>query len=218
VRLSLSGMLRSLRGRREHRLLTQAMRETPPPRPPDGLRERLLEQALAASRTASPRRAYPRWIWAVPAAAMTAAMVWIAWTGMTPAPHVQGKPGTPIAQAHPVPHKDVRIAERKEDEHRTGMAPRASTRRTVRTRRTKPSPRYVASVPVARQPAVEQAPAMRVVVSNTREGDGYAEAAACSTDANGRRSGCNGRSLMIPIRRHQDRNCQSHTHQAAGSR
>lgn len=79
MRLSLSIMLRNSRAARERRLLESAMRTTSAPVPAAGLKERLIEQAITASRQsiAEPTRSY-RWIaWAAAGFAFVVLAIWL---------------------------------------------------------------------------------------------------------------------------------------------
>lgn len=190
-----SNMLRSYRLRREHRLLAKAMERSAPPVPPGGLRERLIEQAMAAGSEAAPRRGHSRtWLlWAVPSTALTAIVIWIAWSSTVPGAHTPVRPGVPMVRVPSTPHVAVRPEEHEapvaaQPVHRHEIAPAPTLTRHYRSPEPVRAVRTAAQVTVAvHDPEVtSDAPVMRVTVSHARDGHiGYAQAATWTTDDTG---------------------------------
>lgn len=208
----LSSVFRTFRVWRERRLLAGAMRKAPQPAPPEGLRERLLDQALAAGRAVSPRPRLSRaWVvWAVPAAVLVVTVIWIAWSSAPRRDRITGVsaarprgPSARVPRVLPGPregtllrdNKVTRIVKPVPPVHRPRMAKSVTAGQgsPIKLSRRRDS---LARVRVVEHwlwsgsgvSGMRAVPPMRVTVSRTRKGNiGYAQAAAWDTDTEGHR-------------------------------
>ncbi|MHB1463370.1 MAG: hypothetical protein ACYC1M_18940 [Armatimonadota bacterium] len=73
----------SIRAKHEHRLLVQAMRNDPLPAPSEGLKQRLLADAAAASRLSHVQVKRPNLLWTTPAAVLAVALIGFVWGVVT---------------------------------------------------------------------------------------------------------------------------------------
>jgi len=212
VKRLLSSVFRTFRVWRERRLLAGAMRKAPQPAPPEGLRERLLDQALAAAGVASPPPGRSRaWVvWAVPAAAVVVTVIWIAWSSAPRGDRITGvsaaRPKVPSARVPRVlpgaregrllgDHRVTRIVEPAPPARRPRMAKSVTAGQGSRIKLSRRRD-SLARVRVVEQrlwsgsgvSGMRAVPPMRVTVSRTRKGNiGYAQAAAWDTDTEGHR-------------------------------
>ena len=155
------------------------MRTSPMPQPPEGLKERLIQQALTAESAASTRPARSRWrvAWAaIPALILTAG--WIAWHASAPvvkpeAPNRTPREFTkaPVVKTLPKP-----------------LAPQPERQATIcepRRHNLSKKPHKPETLPTVQRP-VQDEPQIRVSVSHTRTHDtGYARVACYSRDDDG---------------------------------
>jgi hypothetical protein len=190
---------RSLSTRRRHRLLADALRSVPEPVARDGLRDRLVNDALAAAaRTPSqPSRSRPPGLAGAAAIALAVlAITWVAWWGLAHRDRAAGvPPGHRIAPAGPVaatPHErgeqqppDAVSAPTAERE----AASAAATRHTRGRKQDTLVPDHTAETPRddGGGTAPEEAPVIVVSVSRVPLSErSYARAAAWSGDIPGR--------------------------------
>lgn len=182
----------------EERLLETAMRTTPRPVVPSGLRDRLVADALVAAEQASPRPRRPFvWAaWAAPAA-LAAVLAWVAFLGHREKPDVQPPTGgQPVVSAPAAPDQPEPRLDPPGDERTTVVDARPSG--TQRKLKVTPGPKpRQGPPPVPPKPETtpplelvaeadttpSETPKIRVTVSRTREGDaGYARAASWNED------------------------------------
>lgn len=165
---------------RANRLIEQAMRNSPPPKPPEGLRDRLIQQALSAEATALPQaaRSRSRLVWLAPVAVVALIVCWIAFRG--PAPETKHET---ILSPVPIPAQEIVKTPPKSVPtvvHQPKIALRVSHPRLRHKQR---APRHLQ---VAEQHQVQE-PSIRISVTRTPEPTvGYARVAAYSTDDSGR--------------------------------
>ena len=182
----LSRMLHKSDAERERRLLEKAMGATPGPAAPEGLKERLIAEAIAASEGGDIRRPARSRAWLAWATAVMLVAI-IAGTAMRG--HRTNEP-SPIVRAPshsvPIPPKPLMVQE-PQSPPAPRPAPVVRHRRTVR-RELRRKPRveavetHAAVTPEAEPPVATGLPVMRVTVTRTREGGGYAQASAWGVD------------------------------------
>lgn len=184
-------MKRSLfRTWRENRLIEQAMRNSAPPKAPQALKNRLMQQAMEAEANAVVRPAQRKLklVWVLPAAALVLAACWIALHGLgveSSKPKTTARRITPTAShiAETTPRKVPTVAPRQERAAavRQPRVARTISHRRLRHRRSGPELPQMAKTPPVQQPAI------RVTVTRGHEPTaGYARVAAYSTDESGR--------------------------------
>lgn len=194
MRLSMSRLFRSYRASRERTMLEAAMRAAPVPQPPAGLKERLIEQAIAASRerVGEPVRPLGRIVWAVGGCAVLVMAAWLSHSFVTqPAP--TARPIIhPVHIARPIIPGQAQqsIAQRavprgRQTHVRLVYAPQRLGQyvRTARLVNWSSIKRHK----LPHQQMIAKAPVIQVSVTHTsRPSIGYARVAAYSTDDSGR--------------------------------
>lgn len=184
MRQLLSDLPRRVKAWRQRRLLAEMMRKTPQPAPPEGLRERLVQQALAAAGQASPRLARSHmWVaWAAPGVALVVVAAWFACGGGVHRANLpSGRPVTqPTAKAVPFMYRqETAKVEKQRWPLKEGGSP-DSLPRVCHVQQPSPSKNCVS--------VVREAALICVTVSRTRHGGvAYAKAAAWNTDDTGHR-------------------------------